>query len=170
MLIPCIVSSIFFNYYWRWKIGYDRPLWNGNTFAATGYSLLGDVEYVTSVHTALIQSPISLPMTVADTNSFESMLDFIVNNAMFEYFCEWMVKDGGFLELFPAAVSERAFVIITPRELAKLSADDNKQGLLLDKSRRFLHDVGHRIFGYRERYLLEVAGYAFWSEEMMALS
>lgn len=167
VLIPCILSSILSNYFWRWKIGYDRPLWNASHPQASR-TLLEELEYVTSIHNALVQSPVSsLPLTVANTDSFASILEFIVNNDMFDYFCEWIGRDKELCRRFFSSTANKTIVIITPQELKRLSRvdkDDEAHQLLVDKSRRFLHDIGVRIFRYREQYLLELVGYAVWRD------
>ncbi|TQB73014.1 hypothetical protein MPDQ_006264 [Monascus purpureus] len=179
MLIPCILLSIFFNYFWRWKLGYDRPLWNESecerTSSRRSRSLFEELEYVTTIHNALVQSgpdSLSLTLSTVDTGSLESILGFIVGNGIFEDFCAWISRDddGELLlrKLFPAS-DTRALLCITPGGLLKFAAksdpdDDGRRELLLVSSRRFLKDAGRRVFNYRERYLLELAGYAVWRD------
>lgn len=179
MLIPCILLSIFFNYFWRWKLGYDRPLWNesecGRTCSRRSRSLFEELEYVTTIHNALVQSgpdSLSLTLSIVDMGSLESILEFIVGNGIFEDFCAWISgdDDGELLlrKLFPAS-DTRALLCITPGGLLKFAAksdpdDDGRRELLLVSSRRFLKDAGRRVFNYRERYLLELAGYAVWRD------
>lgn len=161
VLIPCIVALILCNYFWRWKLGYDRPILhiqNQTQFP----SPMEELDYVMSIQTALSQHR-SLPMSVLDPASLESVLAFITRNHLFESFVEWVIRDQTVVSiLFPAgSLSSRVEVSLSADDLLKVS-DAIGSRILLEKANEFMKEAGLRGFAYRERYLLELVGYASW--------
>ena len=175
ILIPCICSTIAFSHFWRWKIGYDRPLFwplTQSQCPPPPPPLDEELSYVTDVVDALTSSNISLPISVADTNSLPSMLDLIARNSMFDAFCEWMIGNNKKLRelILSMAAStttteeEKAMnniIILAMDDLLKL---DNNADMLFAVC-EFLRHVGRRIFVYRERYLSELVLYATYYAE-----
>jgi predicted outer membrane lipoprotein len=79
VLIPCIVSLIMCNYFWRKKLGYDRPVLGHVSLARTQLTPpVEDLEYVIAMQRGLSGPDISLPQTIVQAGSYESMLQFIM--------------------------------------------------------------------------------------------
>lgn len=192
ILIPCIISLILCNYFWRWKLGYDRPIITSSSSAtkhpAAGLlaPLLPDLEYVSALHDALSLSLSTsnnnnLPRSIVNLDSFESMLAFISRNHMFESFCEWLLhEDQSVFSLllndhhhnntYPEhtiQVDTKGHINFTlsPKDFITTHAHQpDLARLLLDRARGFIRDNAKRVFAYRERYLLELVGYAVWRD------
>ena len=65
VLIPCIISLILCNYFWRKKLGYDRPVLDHVSVAKLQLSpLLEDLEYAIAMQRGLAESNLTLPQTV----------------------------------------------------------------------------------------------------------
>ncbi|RJE23116.1 hypothetical protein PHISCL_04563 [Aspergillus sclerotialis] len=160
VLIPCVISLILCNYFWRWKLGYDRPILREQTNPVFNLPV-EELEYVSSVQTALAQRH-SLPLTIFDPSSLESMIAFIVRNNMFESFVEWIIRDKSVVSaLFPPAPDSLSSeeVTLTPEDFVKASPPTESH-VILRKTDEFMKEAGLRVFEYRERYLLELVGYA----------
>lgn len=159
VLIPCVISLILCNCFWRLKLGYDRPILREQTDPVFNLPV-EELEYVSSVQTALAQRQ-SLPLTILDPSSLESMVTFIVRNNMFESFVEWIIRDKSVVSaLFPPTPDSLSSegVTLTPEDLVKTSPTESQ--VVLNKAKEFMKEPGLRVFVYRERYLLELVGYA----------
>lgn len=183
VLIPCIISLILCNYYWRYKLGYDRPIISSSSstlkidhvITGTLPPLLADLSYVSAVHDALAQSsPTALPRTVVNLDSLESLISFIAQNHMFESFCEWLLQEDqsviAMLVGDAPSVDPQGQITLSPKHFvqgygASNEPDAELADLLLERARGFLKAVGRKVFAYRERYLLELLGYAVWREQ-----
>lgn len=155
VLAPCIVSLIACNYYWRWKLGYDRGILSESCH--TGFIALDEeLEHVVHIHGLALQSGFS---AVVDTSSLAEVVRFIEDNEMFEGFVEWLVRDHAIWDIF---VWDEDVLTICPDDL--LNSD--LKGLLLDKATRFLDEAGLLTFVYKERYLLELVAYSVWLDSL----
>lgn len=189
VLIPCIISLILCNYFWRWKLGYDRPIMTTATstsvlphhnIVAFLPPLLTDLTYVSAVHDALDQTE-SLPRSLVNLNSLDSVISFIATSHMFESFCEWLLaEDQAVIALLigtdqsqhthihTQGIHTHTVLTISPRDFLDGPVHSHQPGLealLLDRARSFIRMFGKKIFAYRERYLLELVGYAVWREQ-----
>ncbi|KAJ5198598.1 uncharacterized protein N7498_007715 [Penicillium cinerascens] len=168
VLIPCIISLIFCNYFWRKKLGYDRPVLGHVSLARMQLMpLVEDLEYAIIVQRGLSGQEISLPQTILQPESFESMLQFIVRNRMLEIYAVSLAQDKktrSILLEIPAS-TEPDQIKITHDILLRLSSRHKHTQILLDHAKRFLRTEGVLIFTHRERHLLELLGYAVWHDQ-----
>lgn len=185
ILIPCIISLILCNYYWRYKLGYDRAIISSSSSSlkidhvVTGTlpPLLADLSYVSAVHDALASSsslPTTLPPSVVNLTSLESLTSFIAQNHMFESFCEWLLQEDqsviARLVGDAPSIDPHGQITLSPKHFVQRYGDSPELDaelaeLLLERARGFLMAVGRKVFAYRERYLLELVGYAVWREK-----
>ncbi|KAK5011852.1 hypothetical protein BJ546DRAFT_1071909 [Cryomyces antarcticus] len=93
VLTPCIISSIFCNYVWRHRIGYDRPLAQ-QPLELSRVSLVEELEFVTFARKIPEEAPSdSLLKLVSNPESIALVIEFIVKNDLFEDFCIHLLKD-----------------------------------------------------------------------------
>ncbi|KAI9933538.1 hypothetical protein ASPWEDRAFT_43361 [Aspergillus wentii DTO 134E9] len=167
VLIPCIISLILCNYFWRHKLGYDRPMVSTSSPSSASSSptpllpIMDDLACVSSIHTALA-SDNPLPRTVINLDSLDSVVQFIVHHQMFDAYCEFILRDT---KIYKTIFASQAELVLSPEDILRIRHPDNVR-LMLDRSNRFLRVVGRKLFAYRERYLLEVVGYAVWKESL----
>lgn len=170
VLIPCIISLIAVNFFWRKKLGYDRPLLTDFSLGESQLtSPLEDLEYTIAMQRGLAKLDTALPQTIAQMDSLESMLQFIVTNHMFEQYCESLARDKQTRDLLkdvPPSSTTPYEIIISVDALFRLSSSSacNEQ-ILRKHAQRFLCTDGVLFFTYRERHLLEVLGYAVWQDQ-----
>lgn len=171
VLIPCIISLIAVNFFWRKKLGYDRPLLTESCFARFQLtSLLGDLEYAIGMQRGLAEPDTALSQTIVQLDSLDSMLRFIVRNHMFEKYCESLTRDkrtGDLLKDVPATTTNSHEITISVDALFHLcsSSSVRNEEILRNHAKRFLRQDGVLFFTYRERHLLEVLGYAVWRDQ-----
>ncbi|KAJ5715472.1 uncharacterized protein N7483_012653 [Penicillium malachiteum] len=182
VLIPCIISLIMCNHFWRQKLGYDRPILDHVSLAKLQLTpLIEDLEYVIAMQRVLGELDSQLhpdreldhttqPIVRAD--SLDSMLRFIVRNHMLETYVDDLAHDKttrSILSEIPSTDSTTTNgpeTIVTLDVLLRLSqAKQSHAQLLLNHARRFLSTEGVRIFTHRERHLLELLGYAVWQDQ-----
>ncbi|PWY88338.1 hypothetical protein BO70DRAFT_259291, partial [Aspergillus heteromorphus CBS 117.55] len=159
VLIPCIISLLACNWFWRSRLGYDRPLFLPVAEDRGGVEeLLAELAYVAQVHRTIVATGDALPRGVVDKADLDSVVKFVARNSMFESFCAWVDRlDGGVEGLlgFDAGVD---VVSLSPRDLVALGRGN--ESVVIEKARGFLGLYASKAFAYRERYLLELVGYA----------
>ncbi|KAK7714667.1 hypothetical protein SLS63_011641 [Diaporthe eres] len=154
ILIPVIVSSVLCNVWWRYGLGYDRPLFSDeaqdNMSAA---SLMLEMEYVARAQDAFRRDPATAAGELhADLESLESVLGFIVANDLFEDFCLRVLRDKELASvLFPV---DRASFDIEAAGLLE-AAREQHADRVLSAAKKCVRQDGLRRFQSRERYLAE---------------
>ncbi|KAF9251088.1 hypothetical protein DTO013E5_2397 [Penicillium roqueforti] len=159
VLIPCIISLILCNYFWRKQLGYDRPLF-GHT-SPTELPLIEDLQYVIVMQRALADLEHSLPQAIIHPGSLDSILHFIVRENMLEKYCESLARDKTthhLLASFPSLNTSPDQITVSLDTLFRLPPIHLE--LILEHAKRFLQTTGVRVFTYRERHLLELLGHA----------
>ena len=152
ILAPCIVSSIYCNYVWRRRIGYDRP---GFQHMSRGdkASLVEELEFVSCVGQVLEDVPEDpLGKLVSDPESVDCVLEFLVKNDLFEDFCGQLLQDEGF-----SGANLDSSKPLTIDSLDLVTANESCVTLLA-VARKCIHQLGLIRFEYRKRYLLETLG------------
>ncbi|KGO42295.1 hypothetical protein PEX1_042680 [Penicillium expansum] len=170
VLIPCIISLILCNYFWRKKLGYDRPLLGTTSPAEIQVTeLIEDLQYVIAMQHALADLEHSLPQAIVQPNSVDSILRFIVRENMFETYCESLARNKTtchLLAAFPSSNTSPDQITISLDALAHLPP--RHLDLILEHAKQFLRTTGVRIFTYRERHLLELVGHAVYQDHKKA--
>jgi hypothetical protein len=154
ILAPCIVSSIYCNYIWRRRIGYDRPSVR-QMLSVDKNSLIGDLIFLASAQQILEDDPSeSLHKLVSSPESISSVIEFIVENGFFEDFCIRLLEDTTLpLALF-GVLDEK--LVIDSRSL--LIADGQSARRLREIAQTYVNEKGLTRFQDRERYILETLG------------
>lgn len=167
VLIPCIISLILCNYFWRKKIGYDRPLLGHMSPARIQMTpLIEDLEYVILMQRGLAEPENSLPQAIVQLDSLDSILRFIVRERMLETYCESLAHDKTTRHL----LTELPPVKLCPEQItisldALFSLSTTHSEVILAHAKKFLQTTGVRVFTHRERHLLELLGFAIWHDQ-----
>ena len=112
VLIPVIISSIYCNYFWRHRIGYDHSFVEDSLDMGEA-SLVSEMETIASMQHILSEtfSP-SLEKLGLDPQSLASVLDFIVSNDLFEELCTCLLNDTSVSSaLFNTSTSDKTLTI-----------------------------------------------------------
>ncbi|KAJ5101338.1 hypothetical protein NUU61_003560 [Penicillium alfredii] len=170
VLIPCIISLILCNYFWRKKLGYDRPLLSDISPANVQLTpILEDLEYVIAIQRGLADPDACLPTTILQLDSFESSLNFIVHNRILDAYCESLARDKKTRHLLSDMSTQSSIpdqITLTPEIILRLSASSrSNHTCLLNHAQRFLKKTGVRLLIDRERHLLELWGFAVWQDQ-----
>ena len=154
LLIPVILSSIFCNYIWRRRLGYDRPFFQHMPRMDQG-SLVERLDFVVSLQHRLRDTSLDpLDGLVSESKIIESVMGFIVTNDLFEDFCTLLLCDA---ELSTAIVGHtNQTVTISLEDLLK--ADPLFVTRLLGLAQTCVNETGPTHFQYQERYLLDTLG------------
>ncbi|KAI9044500.1 uncharacterized protein KD926_000411 [Aspergillus affinis] len=173
VLIPCMVLQVGCNRFWRVQLGYDRPLASpaNHTLLQPASSKESSDTGDDEEHTLLFESLAStialynalepLPSPELDCTSLDTLIQFIVNNDLFDSLCAWLAHD----KCVPASLHENIFrsspehneISLAPCHLLLVSTAE--QSTLRDLCRVFLEGAGRKVLLSRERYLLEMVGY-----------
>ncbi|KAJ5819561.1 hypothetical protein N7474_005152 [Penicillium riverlandense] len=174
VLIPCIVSLILCNFFWRKKLGYDRPVLGDSSPASMQLTpLFEDLEYTIALQRALADAEISSPQNIVQTDSLESILQFIARNGMLEQYGESLALDKNTCGILSECTRRGPFgdkILMSPTLLLALSTSPTRSQILLDHAKRFLVTDGYITFVHRERHLLELLGYAAWRDQTTSTS
>lgn len=170
VLIPCIISLVLCNYFWRKKLGYDRPILDHASLARMQMTpLLEDLEYVIAMQKGLAAPEDPLSQTVVQRDSFPSILQFIVRNRMLETYCDSLARDKKTRFLLNSLPSPTDQIVLNHEALLQLSVPTTHAPILLRHAQKFLRNEGVRTFTHRERHLLELLGYAVWRDQTPAV-
>ncbi|KAJ5852627.1 uncharacterized protein N7529_012012 [Penicillium soppii] len=168
VLIPCIISLILCNYFWRKKIGYDRPVLGEISPDKIHMTpLIEDLEYVILMQRGLAEPEDSLPQAIVQLDSLDSILRFVVRERMLETYCESLARDKTTRHL----LVELPFLSTCPDQItvsleALFRLSQTHRATILAHAKRFLQTTGVRVFTHRERHLLELLGFAIWQDQM----
>lgn len=170
VLVPCIISLIMCNYYWRKKLGYDRPILTHVSLQRMQLTpFLEDLEYVTAMQCCLAELDRTVPDTIVQTDSLDSMLQFIVRNGMMETYCDSVSRDKEtrpLLQEIPVSGTVPDQIIISLDVLVRLSSSKRAYStIMMNHARRFLRTEGVRVFIHREQHLLELLAHAIWRDQ-----
>jgi hypothetical protein len=171
VLVPCIISLILCNHFWRKKLGYDRPIFGHTSPAKFQMTpLIEDLEYVILMQRGLAEPENSLPQAIVQLNSLDSILRFIVRERMLETYCESLARDKSTRHL----LSELPFLTTCPNQIiisleALFRLSSTHLETILAHAKNFLQTTGVRVFTHRERHLLELLGFAIWQDQMNEL-
>ncbi|KAJ5691885.1 hypothetical protein N7462_001308 [Penicillium macrosclerotiorum] len=173
VLIPCIISLIMCNYFWRKKLGYDRPILDEISISRVQLTpLLEDLEYAIAMQRALAEPDRSHPHGPFQVHSLESILQFIMRNRMLEIYCDSLVQDKktrSLLQDIPASTNVPQQITISHDVLLRLATvQPSHLQTLTEHAGKFLRTEGVRVFTHRERHLLELLGYAVWLDQTAA--
>ncbi|KAJ6022725.1 uncharacterized protein N7446_013076 [Penicillium canescens] len=170
VLIPCIISLILCNYFWRKKLGYDRPVLGLSSPASIQLTpLIEDLEYVVVMQRGLAEPETSLPQAIVQLDSLDSILKFIARERMLDTYCDSLSRDKKTRHLLaelPVIPESPDQITISLDTLYTLSTSHNE--ILLTHAKQFLQTTGVCMFIYRERHLLELLGFAVWQDQMKA--
>lgn len=169
VLVPCIVVLVLCNYFWRKRLGYDRPILSDMPPTNMHFTpLLEDLEYVIAMQRGLSEPDIRVPLTILRIDSLESVLGFISRNRMLETYCESIAGDKNIRPVLLAckdSSTDPNQITISPDLLLRVASSSTRSQILLNHAGRFLQTTGVRIFAHRERHLLELLGYAVWRDQ-----
>lgn len=172
MLIPCIVSLIAVNFFWRKKLGYDRPLFDQDPQVSfESHLLIEDLQLAISMQHQLAESHKTLPSALVDVQSLESILRFLETQGMMENYSKWLTRDKKTKEILSEVLSHTADsteLTISVHTILQLSTKSSRNAIILkEHACRFIRREGKQIFIYRERYLLEVLSFAIWQDQKL---
>ena len=176
VLIPCIVSFILCNAFWRLRLGYDRPVFSAES--VSGQSLCEQLEYVIGMQRALRggdgdvedgMGSVVLVQKMLSCGSLENILRFIVQNRLLENYVCSMTRDKKMRVLLKETlpVDEAGHMVVAPEGLVQVAglSPGNLQ-TLLEHARRFLRKDGVDAFVHRERHILEMLAYSIWKVQV----
>lgn len=176
VLIPCILSLIFCNYFWRLRLGYDRLVFGvPGAMSVDLKPLTEELVFVVAMQKALKGEEkvdieggqVASAQKVLDSGSLEEILDFIVQHRMLERYAESLARKSKTRSLLIASlpVDETGLMEVSPYRLIGIASNPTHLAILLDHARKFLRVEGVETFVHRERHLLELLGYATWEKQ-----
>jgi hypothetical protein len=170
LLIPCIISLVICNYFWRRKLGYDRPLFGHTSPTEIQVTpLMEDLQYVIVMQRALADPEHSLPQSIVHPDSLDSILRFIVRENMLDTYCESLASDKStrhLLAAFPSLRTTPDQITFSIEALSRIPS--SHLALILQHAKKFLRTIAVRVFTHRERYLVELLGYAICQDHKKA--
>ncbi|RDW63223.1 uncharacterized protein DSM5745_10334 [Aspergillus mulundensis] len=154
VLIPCVIVMIASNLFWKWKLGYDRPILLAplnevQTKEKTGVEDESAVDILDLL--AAVKEARSELQGLGDDCPFETKLAFISENQMLEAFCIRLARRWPVHHLFAAT----EVVTVSLEDLKHLLDEDAK---MKQETQGFLRKEAMALLEHRERYLLELIG------------
>ncbi|PNY25215.1 Uncharacterized protein TCAP_04843 [Tolypocladium capitatum] len=155
-LAPCVIISIFANFLWRHRIGYDR-FFVEQVVSFDGDALIAELEHIDSCRQHLTKPPSErLSGLLPDPTSASCAIEFITNNKIFEEFCARVLADA---ELSAALLAAAPGKTVTMDAESLAAVDDVElSDRLLQAARAFIVDAAPKCFAHQERSVLEMLG------------
>ncbi|KIH87262.1 hypothetical protein SPBR_04953 [Sporothrix brasiliensis 5110] len=162
VLIPCIASSVLANYFWRHRIGYQRPL-VAQQHAVVPFdeaSIVAELAFVDASRQRWRQPRSSDPFAglVAKPDSVSCVVEFIVRNRLFEALCMRVLADAQVCAHTAALVDTASDTVTVRAESLAAVTDDAARGRLIDLAWAVMIDAAPKCFRDQENALLEVLG------------
>ncbi|PYH49741.1 uncharacterized protein BP01DRAFT_286826 [Aspergillus saccharolyticus JOP 1030-1] len=191
VLIPCMLLEVACNRFWRGQLGYDRPIVAPDSPLHRGILseddprnvseeeeeegkerlLLDALSSVISLQTALVPVlPSTLVLEDVNWTSLDSLLRFIVSNDLFDCLCDWLATNSA----VPKDLRHRIFRLATKPSFSEITVtltdlrhlnEVEDQPRMLEMCHLFLQTEARQVMIGRERYLLEMVGYAIWKND-----
>lgn len=156
VLIPCIVSCIWGNCFWRRKLGYRRLLSQPSS-RLTAEMLVDELRFLARARQEILEapSPDIFKTLGIDTTSLHPMLEFMRKSNLFHDFSHHILHNR---RLFTAVSNqfEHEMTTITSQKILETNSDLTED--LLEVARKCIKKSGPECLAYRERYLLEILG------------
>jgi hypothetical protein len=173
ILAPCIISTVWCNYYWRRTIGYDRPIIRQFPASPEWTSVVQELEFVSFARQVLADGTLSsssdhMPnhhLDALEPKSLPPIVDFLVRNDLFEDFGLRLLQDKSLSSsLFDVPGGDT--VTITSQAL--LEVDPRYISRILGIAYACINDIGPRRLLDRERYLIDILGCALCRSSSLA--
>jgi hypothetical protein len=154
VLIPVIISSYFCNFWWRRRVGYDRPVL---TFpiGMDSRGLVRALEFAEETRRVMKKSPEAAMMQlVTDPTSLLMVLNRFVEHGLFEAFATKLVINKDIRQVLCGEQATRAEI-----EVSRLVAlPESYHEVILSIAGTFLQNEGAKHFEHRTRFLGEILG------------
>lgn len=154
ILIPVIMSSLFYNVWWRNRLGYDRPLIADPAHMNTN-DLVHALESTAQIRRAFQNGPGTiLPRIVGGLPSptFPDVLAFMVEHDLFETFCLSLVNTAHVAHILGIGNYTRVELDVSHIS----SIPDIHHAQLIGFAEDFLKNQGQKHFQSRERFMIEI--------------
>lgn len=173
ILIPCMVLQVACNWLWRVHLGYDRPvISSSSTYGlAPDASSTQDEEKATDVIVDQLTATVSIynslgtiptSTTHVDCSSLDSLLQFTIAHDLFDSLCAWLARDRSVPDDLRSTVFrfplDEEEISVSPGDLLRLP--DAEHARLCGLIWEFLSGDGRSVLLSRQRYLVEMVGYA----------
>lgn len=154
VLIPIIISSYFCNFWWRTRVGYDRPvLLLPTRMDARG--IIRALEFAEETRCVIKKNPeTAMAHLIPDATSLRTVLDRFVEHGLFESFATRLINSRDICQLL-CGDGERQVEVEVSRLLA---LSDTDQELVVGIANTFFQEEGLRYFEHRTRFFAEVLG------------
>lgn len=156
-LVACIIIAIFGNWYWRKRLGYDRPLvvHAGHVKMSKEY-LVQEIEWVISMQASLgtRSNPTIFNDAITQTVNLTVIIELMSRCDLFEDLCERLLMDTSFCSLMGTA--SEGSIEISPAEVSAVG--EEYESKLIATAKSILQERGRRQLQQKQRYLLEMLG------------
>ncbi|KAF6819246.1 integral membrane protein [Colletotrichum plurivorum] len=153
MLIPVILSSMFYNSWLRRKVAYDRPAVDISMDLTVEF-VARELELADATCREIQGGPSPMRKLLPNPESLESVVSFLVANDILEACCIRLLQDEGLVASLAdqsvtelEANAERLFD--TPKEL---------HSMIIEMAQETIKTQGPKTLIYRQRYLAELLG------------
>lgn len=154
ILIPVMISSYFCNFWWRRRVGYDRPVLNFPVGMDEG-GLVEALEFAEETRRAIKKNPeAAMTHLVSDPGSLAMVLNAFVEHGLFEEFSIRLIKNKDIRVMLCGEQGTRTDIEVS----GLVDMPEYYHSVILDLAGKFLRDEGPKHFEHRTRFMAEVLG------------
>ncbi|KAH6885187.1 hypothetical protein B0T10DRAFT_492157 [Thelonectria olida] len=154
VLIPVIISSYFCNFWWRRRVGYDRPVLNF-PIGMNSRGLVQALEFAEETRRVMKKDPEAATMQlVTDPTSLLMVLNRFVEHGLFESFATRLINNKDIRQVLCGEQGTRAEIEVSQL----LALPESYRHIVLSIAGTFLQNEGPKHFEHRTRFLAEILG------------
>lgn len=156
-LVVCIIIAIFGNWYWRKRLGYDRPLVvHAGHAKMSKESLIQEIEWVASMQASLgtRRNPTISNEAITKPKNLTAVIELMCRCDLFEDLCERLLMDTSFCSLMGTA--SEGSIEVSPAEVVAVGEDYEPK--VVATAKVVLQERGRIQLQQKQRYLLEMLG------------
>ncbi|KAK5988594.1 hypothetical protein PT974_10080 [Cladobotryum mycophilum] len=159
ILIPVILSSIFCNFWWRWRVGYARHDLLGGGMHGMNVDELGTALEFAARAEISVREQATAPLNglVSDATSLDHVLRFLEEHELLEPYCLRLANDAKLRAAICGDDSSDA-VEMTLGAPSLLAVPESAHPAMITAAQDLIRETGSEHFKHRERYTAELLG------------
>ena len=162
VILPCIFSAIFCNYFWRHHLNYERTLLDDGLRRTTIADQVAEIEHLAAMRETLATSRTGrIQKLISDPQALVPVIDFFCKEGLFEGFVLHLLRSS---KTRGAIVGPEGHALsVDARDLMEIELKHVSP--ILQEAAKFVDRSVDVRLRWRQRYLLEALGCALSMEQ-----
>ena len=161
VILPCIFSAIFCNYFWRHHLNYERSLLTDSLRRTSIADLVAEIEHLAEMRESLATSKTGrIQKLISEPQALVTVIDFFCTEGLFEGFVLHLLRSWKTRKALVGSAGQN--LSVEAKELKEIELKHVSP--VLQEAARFVDRSVDTRLRWRQRYLLEALGCALQME------